>query len=105
MEDDVAVLFPNAFQRNHLVRQGDEIQIPSTERFRLLARLPAGRQRQENLLVAILTAEPLPLDGDLLATENVFAIFDGGTTTRAIVRLQQDAGVYSAGRAVVTVAQ
>lgn len=104
-ETDVTVLFPNAYQRNHLVRMGDEIRIPKAGRFRLLARLPEGLNRQENLLVAILTDDPLPLDGDLLATENVFALFDNGTATRSIVRLQQDAGVYSAGRTVVTVAK
>ncbi len=113
-EDELIVLFPNRYQSDNLVRRGQTVHIPSAiadtrTDFRLPANLPRGRTRQENLVVAIQTREPLFLDGQapasrtLSGAEELFRVIRGGELMRSISREPLRANTYSAGQVVVTI--
>ncbi len=90
-EDDgeLVVLYPNRYQTEHRVARGETVRVPAYGRYRWPARLPPGRQRQRNLVVAIQTPEPLDLGG--LPAEEVLEVLAPG------------AGVAAAGQVVVTI--
>ena len=102
-EDEISVLFPNRYQRDNEVRTGDVVRIPeaSSDQFRLLARLPAERSHQQNLLVAIVTEVPLPVD-DVVSSTDVFRVLRREEATRSIQRLSYP-GRYSAAQVVVKI--
>jgi hypothetical protein len=57
-ERDAVVLFPNRYQPNNRVQAGNRVRVP-TAAFRLPAGLPEGRAEQRNLIVVVLTQQPL----------------------------------------------
>ncbi len=117
-EDQLVVLFPNRFQTDNQVRRGQTVRIPSSEArtavgfdetFRLPANLPAGRTRQQNLVVAIQTQAPLFLDSRVPDTrtpsdaEALFRVIRHGELARSLGRQPLAAKTYSAGRVVVAI--
>lgn len=103
-EDEITVLFPNAYPSDNRVGRGEEVRIPPRGRFRLLAELPPGARRQLNLLVAIHTARPLALAGAAAADPaEVFRVLRRGELTRSIERSSRAGNAYSAGQVVVTI--
>jgi hypothetical protein len=65
-EDRVALLFPNPFEEEGFVPAGKEVKVPGAEarrrgvRFR--AYLPEGRERAAEMILAVVTRDPVPLD-------------------------------------------
>ena len=115
-EDELIVLFPNRYQTDNLVRRGQTVRIPSATAnirtdFRLPASLPRGHAKQENLVVAIQTRQPLFLEGQAPASqtlsraEELFRVIRRGELMRSISRQPLRADTYSAGQVVVTIGQ
>jgi hypothetical protein len=65
-DDRVALLFPNPYDEDRLLAEGEERSVPGEEarrrgvRFR--AFLPEGRERAAEMILAVITRDPLPLD-------------------------------------------
>ncbi len=91
--DELAVLYPNPYQSGRRLRPGETVHIPAFDRYRWPAWLPPDVPRQRNLVVAVLTAEPLELGGP-----------DSGLDQGELERLL-DSGLApaSAGQVVVTI--
>jgi hypothetical protein len=95
------VLFPNGFQRDNRVRSGHRIQIPgSGQNWCLPARLPAGRNSQDVLVVAIFTENNVNLfqKGEGTGT---FREISGGARSFAAESGKMAPDNYAAGRNIV----
>ena len=102
-EDELRVLYPNAYQSGRHLRRGQTLHIPDLSKVRLVARLPRGLVRQKNLLVAILTPEPLTLPDREADPQEVFRALRFGELTRSIRRSSPSATTYSAGQVVIDI--
>lgn len=104
-EDDLVLLYPNRYQPLNRVWKGETVRVPEIGRFRLPARLPAGRDRQENLVAVVYTTRPLNLYDQPATPEEAFRILRGSeirSTLRSFRPAPAEAA-YSAGRVVVTI--
>jgi hypothetical protein len=105
-EDDLVLLYPNRYQRQNRVRKGETVRVPELGRFLLPARLPEGRERQENLVAVVYTKSPLNLFERQPATpDDTFRILRGSeipSTLRSFRPAPAEAA-YSAGQVVVTI--
>ncbi len=100
-ESEIVLLFPNRYHPDNRVTAGELIRIPPPGSLRLPARLPAGIDEQDNLIVVFHTVEPLNLYERGRSMGEAFRIFREQELTAA-VRGSHLSG-YFAGFVVVTI--
>ncbi len=99
-EADAVVLFPNRYQQNHKVQAGNRVRVP-TSAFKLPASLPAGRAEQRNLIIVVLTEQPL--SAYTIGSGSSFLRELEGDAARSFTVEATSGGEYYAGKVITVI--